>query len=181
MPLTEPRDRHVADGIGARDLDRRLIATAREWATVLMPARPTTIFPHNDCERGAPASTGESPRPKKTSPPGDCRPRRSSSRATIRPCHRPPRGVATFRSVSSSAIFSTGRWRSSTRNSRSAFAYRSASRLFPFACSALVGRRAPWQPRELASFGSRCCAASTLSICEEQPVDRFEPKGLLAS
>src|SRR5262249_37802733 len=43
--------------------------------------------------------------------PGDHRKcSRSSSLATVLPCQRPPRGVATFRLVSSSAIFSIGRW-----------------------------------------------------------------------
>jgi hypothetical protein len=66
-------------------------------ATALMPARPTTIFQHNDCERGAPVSTGESPRPKKRSPHGS-----AQAEAIEQPCHRAAVPAATARGVSAS-------------------------------------------------------------------------------
>jgi hypothetical protein len=106
--------------------------------------------------------SGKCPRPRKQPParlkPGDHRRcNRSSSVATVLPCQRPPRGVATFRLVSSSAIFSTGRWRSSIKISRSVFAYCACSPSPARHCRA--GRRALWQPRALVWFGSRCCGA----------------------
>ena len=66
--------------------------------------------------------------PKKKPPTGQRKSRRSSSLPTVLPCQRPPRGVATFRLVSSSAVFSTAMWRSSIRIGRRVFAYRSALR-----------------------------------------------------
>jgi hypothetical protein len=80
---------------------------------------------------------------------------RSSSLATVLPCQRPPRGVATLRLVSSSAIFSTG---SGEARSGSAAA---SLHIYPLrACSpsparhCRAGRRAP-SPRQASSHRSR--------------------------
>ena len=52
VPLLEPRDRHVADGIGARDLDQRLVATRQPRQNLpLLMLRHLRGAPHVDTRR----------------------------------------------------------------------------------------------------------------------------------